>query len=227
MEENIEILIKNICDKEDYNNLLKDIVKTGKANKINCILEDINIDNTIEKKKKTELYEKTFDYVIEINNELKMQIKRIFEKGVRAGIKEFYNIEVKKENMEKIRIVIADDNKGICDLIKKYLEKYPEVEILGIANCDDEEIEMIENLKPEVVITDLVRNHKYTGLDIIKRYYNKSNGPEFLVISADDEKDIIKDGLKVAGYIKKQLSFDYDIIYRELIKIKNNIRNKK
>lgn len=26
---------------------------------------------------------------------------------------------------------------------------------------------------------------------------------------------------------KKQLSFDYDIIYRELIKIKNNIRNKK
>ena len=86
---------------------------------------------------------------------------------------------------------------------------------------------MIENLKPEVVITDLVRNHKYTGLDIIKTYYNKSNGPEFLVISADDEKDIIKGGLKVAGYIKKQLSFDYDIIYRELIKIKNNIRNKK
>ena len=56
MEENIEILIKNICDKEDYDNLLKDIVKTGKANKINCILEDINKDNTIEKKKKLELY---------------------------------------------------------------------------------------------------------------------------------------------------------------------------
>ena len=78
---------------------------------------------------------------------------------------------------------------------------------------------MIEELRPEIVITDLMRNHKYTGLDIIKDYQNKEDAPEFLVISADEERNVIRDGLRVAGYIKK-LFFNYEIIIEELRRIK-------
>lgn len=63
---------------------------------------------------------------------------------------------------EKIKIVIADDNKGVCELLKNFLKKYKNIEILGIANTDEQEIEMIENLKPDILITDLVINHQYT-----------------------------------------------------------------
>ena len=127
---------------------------------------------------------------------------------------------------DKIRIIIAEDNKGMCVLYQKFLEKHEDVEILGIANTDDEEIEMIENLNPEIVITDLMRNRKWTGLDIIKDYFERKEGPQFLVISADEEQFVIKDGLKVGGYIKKPMQ-DYDRIYEELRKIKNQIINQK
>ena len=122
-----------------------------------------------------------------------------------------YEIIKKEESdmSEKIKIIIADDNVHICEFIRKFLEKYEDIEILGIANTD--EVKMIEELKPEIVITDLMRNHKYTGLDIIKDYQNKKGAPEFLIISADEEINVIRNGLKVAGYIKKPF-LNYEII---------------
>ena len=81
---------------------------------------------------------------------------------------------------------------------------------------------MIEELKPDIVITDLMRNHKYTGLDIIKKYFNDNNKVKFLVISADYKEAVIRDGLEVAGYIKKPVN-DYKIIYDELKRIKKGL----
>lgn len=88
----------------------------------------------------------------------------------------------------KVKVIIADDNIHICKFIKRYLEKYEDIEILGVANTDEDEIKMIEELKPEIVITDLLRNHKYTGLDIIKDYFKKNSKVAFLVVSADLKK---------------------------------------
>lgn len=122
----------------------------------------------------------------------------------------------------KIRVLIADDNKEICMFISNFLKKKEDVEILGIANTDEDEIKMIDNLKPEIVITDLMRNHKNTGLDIIKNYFGKDNSPKFLVILAGDKNEIYCENIDVAGFIKKPF-FDYEIIYSELKRIKENI----
>ena len=126
---------------------------------------------------------------------------------------------------EKVRIIIADDDIHICKFIKEFLEKYEDIEILEIANTDEDEIQMIEELKPEIVITDLMRNHKYTGLDIIKDYFAKNKKIAFLVISADLKREVINNGLEVAGYIKKPIN-DYEEIYMELKRIKRELIDK-
>lgn len=123
---------------------------------------------------------------------------------------------------EKIKIIIADDNLGCCDLLKKFLEKYQDIEILGIATTDEDEIKLIDKLNPEIVITDLMRNHEYTGLEIIKNYMKKEIHPEFLVISADIKENVISNDLKIGGYIKKPF-LNYDNIIKELRRIKKEI----
>lgn len=123
----------------------------------------------------------------------------------------------------KTRIIIADDNVHICKFMTEALKKHNDIEILGIANTDQDEIRMIEELNPQIVITDLVRNHKYTGLEIIKSYFEKNSPIKFLVVSADRKEDVIKDGLIVAGYIEKSLFFDYELLYNEIKRIKNEI----
>ena len=135
-------------------------------------------------------------------------------------------MEGKIKLSRKIKIIIADDNIHICKFTKEFLEKYEDIEILGIANSDEDEIRMIEELKPEIVITDLMRNHRYTGLDIIKSYFAKNKDVAFLVISADNKSDVINGGLEVAGYIKKPVN-DYEEIYTELKRIKRELENKK
>lgn len=125
---------------------------------------------------------------------------------------------------EKSKILIADDNQEFCKILKNLLEKYEDIEIVGVANTDEEEKRIIEELRPEIVITDLVRNYKYTGLEIIKEYSNKSEHPSFLVISADKKEDIMDKNLKIDGYIKKPF-FNYDIIIDEIRRIKKDINN--
>ena len=122
--------------------------------------------------------------------------------------------------MKEIKIVIADDNTYFCKFLNDYLKKYEDIEILETANNDDDEIRMIEELKPDIVITDLMREDKYTGLDIIKRYKDIKQSPQFLVISGDFKKDIIDNCMKVAGHIRKPVN-DYNKIYTELRRIRN------
>lgn len=248
--EKIEEIVNEICKKNNYDEMLLEIVKKGKETNIKIILEEISKNSKLTEQEKKEIYEKLFDYVKEVNESLENKMKDIYIKGINNGIesilllsnesintiktekeilekyKDYYE-KIKKEekNMnDKMKIIIADDNVHICEFTKKFLEKYEDVEIIGVANTDEEEVRMIEELKPEIVITDLMRNHKYTGLDIIKNYQNKKDAPQFLVVSADEERNVIRDGIKIAGYIKKPFS-DYEILIKELRRIK--IKTKK
>ena len=227
MEEIKFELIDKICEKQNFDELLLNIIQSNKENNINKLLNDIRDNKALTNQLKLKLYEDIFEYVTNINEYIKKNLKQIFSFAAKETIIQINN-ELKGGNnkmLKKIKVLIADDNIHICKFIKNYLEKYEDIEILGIANNDEDEIKMIEELKPEIVITDLMRNHKYTGLEIIKKYFSNNSKVEFLVISADYKEDVIKDGLEVAGYIRKTFD-DYKIIYDELKRIKNIIIEK-
>ena len=217
-------LINEICESQNFDELLLKIVhKSNSKNRINNLLNEIENNKTITRQLKMKLYEEIFEYVSDVNDYLKNNLKEIFLIASEKIIAEINNnLGGNVDMLEKIRVIIAEDNIHICKFIEENLKKHNDIEILGIANTDEEEIKMIEEQKPEIVITDLMRNNKYSGLDIIKNYYNNNSQVEFLVISADYKEDVINDGLEVAGYIKKPFK-DYEIIYNELKRIKKNI----
>ena len=230
MGNNEREIIKEICEEQNFEELLLQIISRNKCNKLNKILNDIEADNRLGKELKKSVYEDFFDYVTEINQSYISGLKEVFCVGAKKALNKINekNNEKGSSNVSiKTRVIIADDNSHICNFIEDSLSKHDDIEILGIANTDEDEIKMIEELKPEIVITDLVRNHKYTGLDIIKNYFEKKSPIKFLVVSADRKQDVITDGLQVAGYIEKSFSFDYESIYGEIKRIKRDIDNEK
>ena len=153
MEEIKIELIEKICEKQNFDELLLQIVKSNKENRINKVLQNIEENKMLDKKLKRQIYEGIFDYVNDVNKYLKNNLKKIFSVAVKETIIQI-NSELKGGNinmLRKIKVIIADDNIHVCKFIKEYLEKYNDIEILGVANSDEDEIKMIEELKPEIV----------------------------------------------------------------------------
>lgn len=137
--------------------------------------------------------------------------------------------------MDIIKLIIADDNKVLTDFIIKQLNQHADIDILGVACSDKEEIKMIEELKPEIVISDLMRDGEYSGLEIIKKYSPKEDSPKFLILSADVITPDIFNLPNVLGYIQK-INMDCNKLYNEiklvheskihLTKTENNVNKK-
>lgn len=85
---------------------------------------------------------------------------------------------------EVLKIVIADDNYALVEFMKRLLDKDKRFEVVGVATNDEEEINLIERNKPNVVITDLKREDEYTGLNVIEEISNKKYKPLFFIVSA-------------------------------------------
>lgn len=128
--------------------------------------------------------------------------------------------------MEKIKVLIADDEWAICDLIEKELKKYEDIEIVGIVKEKDEEIRAIDENKPDIVITDLLRNNEYVGYNIIKKYEEESYSPVFLLFTAAPPSIVFTKCKNVGGYIQK-FGGKFDRIVVEIRRIKEEMENQR
>lgn len=59
--------------------------------------------------------------------------------------------------MNKINIIIADDNKIVAKMRKEFIEKNSDFKILDIATSSKEQIAMMEKYSPDIILTDIMR----------------------------------------------------------------------
>lgn len=71
-------------------------------------------------------------------------------------------------NTDKIKIVLADDNKDFCEILAEYLNRQSDMEVIGTANNGTEAYEMILEKTPDVVILDVIMPH-LDGIGVIEK----------------------------------------------------------
>lgn len=85
---------------------------------------------------------------------------------------------------------------------------------------------MIEELKPEVVITDLIRHGNYGAVDIIKEYESKEL-PKFIIASFCSPSIEFTRYNNVKGFIVKNIggkeAVNYEILVQRLKEAKDDI----
>ena len=108
--------------------------------------------------------------------------------------------------MEDIRVLIADDEKEIRDLLKKYLER--ELYTVDIAINGEEALHLFEQNKYNLIILDLMMP-KVDGIEVCRRLRNKTNIPILMLTAKDQEVDKIL-GLSIGAddYITKPFSIN-------------------
>ncbi len=106
--------------------------------------------------------------------------------------------------MQNIRVLIADDDKEIRDLIRKYLER--EMYIVDTAADGEQALQLFQQHKYNMVILDLMMP-QMDGMEACRRIRSTSNVPIMMVTAKDHETDkIIGLGIGADDYITKPFS---------------------
>ena len=121
-----------------------------------------------------------------------------------------------------VRVVFAEDNYLVREGTAALLQNSSDVELVGMAASLDELMEKVEELKPEVVLTDIRMPPTNTteGIDAAKRI--RAEHPEIGVVVlsqfAEEEYayDLLKDGAAGLGYLLKERVSDLDEVVRAL-----------
>ena len=100
--------------------------------------------------------------------------------------------------MEKIKVIMIDDNVNLISMVEDYFEDNQKIEIVGKAYDGIEGLELIknENIKYDLVILDLIMPKK-DGLSVLKELNKEDIHPNVIVATSYNAPDTIR---KVSEY---------------------------
>lgn len=106
--------------------------------------------------------------------------------------------------MGKIRVLIADDHAIMRVGIKNILSRSSDICVIGEANNGAEAIQLIDELKPDVLVLDM-EMPVMDGVEVARRLQALNSPVRILVLSAYDDRQYIIEMLKMgaAGYLIK------------------------
>lgn len=107
-------------------------------------------------------------------------------------------------NVKSIRVLLADDHALVRAGIRALAEKIERVEVIGEAGDGQQALELIENLKPDVVLIDL-RMPGLSGFEVLKAISEKFPEIHMIVLTVHDEEEYAFEALRsgAAGYLPK------------------------
>lgn len=162
-------------------------------------------------------------------------LKTINGKDIKLGNALYNNItsfmdilEKRNDNMNKIRTLIAYDDKEFKEEIVNLIKNIEDAEIVGTAEDGEETYKKIVSLKPEMVFAKFDLK-KMDGLEIIKKSKeNLNKTPIFNIISNRNLGENLEEMVKIAGsnlnaliQEEEPLESRVKAIYKDYIEFKN------
>lgn len=120
-------------------------------------------------------------------------------------------------NLEKIKILIADDNRDFCSILNEYLSIQSDFEIVGIAKDGLEAVELITSKLPDIVILDIIMPH-LDGLGVLERINGISleKMPKFIILSAVGQDKITQKALNLGAEYYVVKPFDMEVFSKRI-----------
>ncbi|MGI8883853.1 MAG: LytR/AlgR family response regulator transcription factor [Pyrinomonadaceae bacterium] len=105
--------------------------------------------------------------------------------------------------MNKLRVIIADDERPAREFLKAILREFEDVEIVGEAENGAEAIEIIKQKKPDLALLDL-QMPEVSGLEVVK-LLRRSQMPLVAFVTAYDEFAVQAFEVNAVDYLLKPI----------------------
>lgn len=118
---------------------------------------------------------------------------------------------------KKIKIVVADDNRSLCQMLQDFLHSQEDLQVVGLAYNGLEAWEQIQSHEPDLVIIDLVMP-SLDGLGVLERINARATAPrpKVIMLTAFGQESLTHQAmvLGVDYFILKP--FDLDILGKRI-----------
>lgn len=115
--------------------------------------------------------------------------------------------------MEKIRILLADDNREFAQMLRDHLSAQSDMEVIGVAYNGNEVMEMLSRQVPDVLVLDIIMPH-LDGLGVLEKLQEKKiqRVPKIIMLTAFGQENVTQRAVELgaAYYILKP--FDLDVL---------------
>ncbi len=125
-------------------------------------------------------------------------------------------------NQNKIRVILADDNKDFCDVVSSYLNKQEDIEVIAMAHDGIDTFNKIRELKPDIAIIDSIMP-RLDGLGVLEKlqkHAGQMQRPICIMLSAINQEKITQRAIELGAeyYIVKP--FDMDALVLRIQQLK-------
>ncbi len=103
--------------------------------------------------------------------------------------------------MNKIKVIVIDDERSSREELKRAINKYPDLEITGEAKNTDEAKKLIEALKPDLIFLDIQMPEK-SGFDLLESLVEV---PEVIFTTAFDQYAVKAFEINALDYLMKPI----------------------
>jgi two-component system response regulator (stage 0 sporulation protein A) len=114
---------------------------------------------------------------------------------------------------EPIRILIADDNRDFCELLKEFFSQQEDFELLGIAYNGLEAVQMIQENNPDILVLDIIMPH-LDGIGVLEKLLNSNtvNKLKIIMLTAFGQESVTQKAVELGADYFILKPFDFNIL---------------
>lgn len=128
--------------------------------------------------------------------------------------------------MKKTRVLLVDDSKEFLSILKESFQNCNDIEVVGEAYDGIEALEMVEILKPDVLILDLIMP-KLDGLGVLEKLKSIENNTKIIMLSAIIHEKILNKALELGIDYFMVKPFDVETLLNRVLECSQNHYYKK
>ena len=134
------------------------------------------------------------------------------------------------EIMGKIKVVVADDNELMLDMISTILKNDDDIEVVAEVTDGVDLLSIIKDKKPDVVLLDLVMP-LMDGLGVMEQVRKNADSlekmPAFIVLTAAKQESITENAFALGASYYLLKPFDSEILLTRIKQTVQDMQNKK
>ncbi len=122
--------------------------------------------------------------------------------------------------MDKIRVMLADDNQSLLKLLGDYLSRQPDIEVVGAVSDGVEIPEMVRSTLPELLVMDIImpRQDGFMALERLNAM-EPSIRPKVIVLTGLARDDFILRAIALGASYYMVKPFDLALLYARIVEV--------